>query len=221
MAFETDQVSAYASNAQQSALGLGLGFKVYSFSAIKDDVPLNGDLIEWCSEVTETEYDQQLRFTLASDITLNPDCYAHPGIGVTSYGDQLKFGKLADALLAAKKYLKTEFKRGDLSARKANPKMIGIEPGYLGINENARYRVSVVSHLGSDRHTTAPIPYVFDLPVRDLTSICFPTGCGKADDLVVISAGTALGEQLDRFLEGFIGADAFLFGDISKPRESV
>jgi hypothetical protein len=217
MGFQIEPVSEYAAKAKDSADRLGLGFKVYSFSAIIGSVPQEGDIIARCCEVTGTEYDEQLKFALASDITLDPESYAHPGIGVVRYGDMLKFGKLADVLLAAEIYRKPEFKRGDFSARKADPRAIGIDPGYLGINQMARYRVTVIGHDQRDVHSTAPITYVFDSPIRELPRICFPTGEGKADDLVVVSADTAMGDQLDRFLDGFIGADAFLFGDISKP----
>ncbi len=220
MSFEIEPTSRYALKARDSAEAVGLDFKVFSYSRILESVPEGGDFIAKCAEVTGTAFDEQLKFALVSDIKFEEGTYGRAAVGVVRYGSRLDFRKLGQLLVDRKVY--PQLKPSKLSARKTDPRLMGVEPGYLGINEKATYPVTVIDVNMADRNTRAKIPYVFDNAIKDAPKICFPTGCGKADELVVVSADSALGERLDAFLAGILGREnsqgigSFLFGDIGK-----
>ena len=160
MSFEIEPTSRYALKAMASADNAGLDFKVFSYSRILESVPDRDAFIAKCAEVTGTEFDEQLKFALVSDIKFAQDNYGNAAVGVVRYGSRLDFRKLGELLVDRKVY--PELKPGKLSARKTNPKLLGIEPGYLGVNENATYPVTVIGSDMGDRKTRVPIPYVFD-----------------------------------------------------------
>jgi len=206
--------SSYASRAKVSAEKLGLGFRVYSYSDILKNVSPEQDPIRRCCEVTETDYGEQLKFVLASDIHLDGRVYGHPAIGVVSFNDKINFRKMADALINRK--IHKELKIGEFSPHKADPKWLGITPGYIGINENALYPVIDYNQREERIPSYAPVLYVFDPSIKELKRIVFPTGKGKADELVVISSDVPLEERLEPFLDGFIGKEAFILDEIRK-----
>lgn len=191
---------------------MGLGFRVYSYSKILEAVAPETDPIRKCSEVTGTEFGEQLKFALASDIKLDGIEYGHPAIGVVSYNDRIDFRKMAEALI--KRGIHPKLKTNQFSTRKADPAKLGIEPGYIGINQNAEY--PGVSFDLSERpyRAYAPVPYIFDLSIQNLPRICFPTGKGKADELVVVSSNAPLEDRLRLFLAGFIGEEKFILDEI-------
>ncbi len=204
--------SGYALKAKQSAERLGLGFQVYSYPSILATVSPGADPIQRCCEVTETEYGEQLKFALASDIHLDGFNYGHPAIGVVSFNDRIDFRRMAEALINRGIY--KELKINKFSTRKADPAKLRIDPGYIGINRNAEYPVVNFSASEERMPSYAPIPYVFDPSIQKLHKICFPTGKGKADELIVVSSDAPLEDRLESFLAGFIGKQKFIFDEI-------
>ena len=209
-----EPTSGYALKAQEAAKKHSLGFRVYSYSGILGTVPEGEDFIRACCQATNTNHEEQLKFALASDITIGKGEYGHPVIAVVRYCDRFDFKKIAKTLVDKGVY--PIVKERKLSPSRANPKVLDIEPGYLGINQNACYPVTDVDLFQQDRRSYAKVPYMFDSLIKNLQTICFPTGKGKANELVVVSSDQPLGDRLGSFLEDFIGEESFTFGDIRK-----
>ena len=213
MTFEIQAESSYAKKAGTVAKALGLDFRVYSYSAILADINEGVDFIQRCAEVCGTEFREQLRFALAADGNFPaPENMGNPVIGVTSYDNRIDFRKLGDFLIKTQRY--PDFRANRLSPQKADPSFLNVEKGHVGVVPELSYYGLIINN-GRYIGGQVAVPYVFDNSLRDLKRVCFPTGKGKADDLVVVSSAANLGVSLDEFLRRF-GVSEFHFADIKK-----
>ena len=210
-----------AMRTRDSAKGLGLDMVIYSYGQILSSTSPEM-FIQRCCEVTQTQLEEQLRFALVSDISMDPGGiiggvhtfreWGHPAIGVTRYCDRLDFRKLG--VFLAERGIYRDINPTKISPRKANLSMLGFEPGYVGIDDIATKTIEV-DDLGYPPEVVQnAVPYIFDNQILYLRAACFPIGRGKTEELVVISASDTIGERWQKLLEEIIGQGAFSFTDL-------
>lgn len=208
-----EPTNEYTERAQKVAENLGLGFKVYKYSAIAQLDPTN--FIGKCCEVTGTSLDEQLKFVLAADGTNKDGMPTNPALGVVRYPDRFDFRKIAQVVNSRFEY--SRISPGRFSSRQVNPEALGLKPDYIGIAYGMCYAIEVTDPKDQSKKTLyVPVPYAFDEKIRDLNKVCFPVGKGKSDDLVLISHREPLRDKIGKFLEDFFVDDVFIFGDIKK-----
>ncbi|VVB61557.1 Uncharacterised protein [uncultured archaeon] len=210
----------YASKVKSSAEALGLDLEVYPYSQILESMEKGANVFEVCARITGTGIDEQLKFVLASNGSLNDYPYIQAAVCVVPSSGRVDFNKIP-VLLEQELY--KSIKDYKFSSNRAKPEIVGIEPGYLGFYDNLRFpkfeEYGDIFPIFDKSHSEEKIPYLIDSSVKDLMAICAPLGKGKTNDLGVISGKENIGFYLDTFLESIIGKGSFAFGNVCKEKD--
>lgn len=219
---DTDSCQS-ARKAVWAAQRTGLGITLFSYSEILDQVGDGQDPIEHCAQVTGTQYEQQIKTLFFSDAPLDGRHRPNSAITVLKYPDRVDYRKLA-VVIASEPLRRKDRVIGKLVQNRQGLEVLGIVPGYLGINEQPMYVPELVT--AGPGETFDPYTdrflsmHVIDQSLRELSRFCMLVGFRKADALAVIDGGQErLGERLDAFFRNYFGGSIFAIADIREGRK--
>jgi len=234
--YERKDISVDAGRDYYSAVSvakpLGLEVKIFPFSELLPKIGEDQEFIQRCAEETGTEFNEQLKFALISDASLDrKDILAvqkspNVVIGTIPSGNQFDYEKVIGALMIPDKHIWNLPSYKTINPKKfsnngADPEACGFEPGFIGLETDVVWHPHFFPSDGynyDDYVDGAPTPYVIDDSIRDLTKMCFPIG-RKAEGgaLLLVDAGEhKIGEKLDEFLNSYLKPYAFVIDDIKK-----